>query len=1023
MLGFVDEIMTASFNRERTTVNGELLPFGGKRVIFVGDPAQLPPVNGKPFFLSGVGTQSTKRCSAQRLQREQRGLQLYLQYMKPNVTMLVRSHRNTGLLAEIANSLRAGTQTRLQLEQLQLQYRRHPYAVPDRGVHFTNESAATYNFRDLWRNSQKDKKRVYVCKASYHETDSNQAECTRLSTIPAQYYNFAPDLLCVYEGCEVRLVKNIDVSAGLVNGAIGKVVCVVYDQADVRLVIEGQHVPPIYLIVDFAEFRGFEGNVENHPFVRHPTWVPSLRDKFTLTQLPPGFRRMQPLSVCWRMQFPVDLSQHITTHRSQGSTLSNQTVLVDINLRSPSEKVPNDAGAMLYVSITRANSLKHLLVAPIFDTIWDGLCKGSDDKIRRDEEVVLRECALQFGELNGYRNMVEEEFAHRVDANTDSEWTELKADTVLPEADVAVLQPHADIDFEAQSDNFKFVFAQKSAKLVRHIGIDQGTKNNFAIVVVDKAIEEKPRIVSATLHDLQLVQGRKKNFTANDVIIALDKQTDLYSWMQLPGYKDPPSCVDKVFVHVEQMSVHNPYAKRFGIEFATRLQQKCPNVQDVIVKLSQPNLHYASGPAFKLGERIVRELQLKPVKYNNTKYTMNPAASKQQSNKSVVSLNNDEASNTYNHRKQMSANIFKYIVTAADEQLEDMNIEIDDTVKQHYVLELDRTPGCKLDDLGDATLHALRDILCGSSNYKQTVPKVPALYDNRTVGIVLFPDTIYWVVLSCTWNSFVCESIGAYHWRSVVEKDYYLDESFIDRIVTSINNSNECEELRTALTCMDASNFFSATNHIKVIVKQQTTFQPRGITTNEEAGSLTIACVRAMRKLCDNVMSDKSLLIYQHSKQTGVLYMRSNRDSGLKMQVTQSTGKHLNAILCFLNWFRENMPQYVEQRRLLLHENEKCQFFHALQQIALNGNNHLELLQLSDHCREFLASDNELVRCDDHIRNFADLILMTVSKNQQHVKAVASNYRSRKRAPASNAKIPTSAEVDCLPIKKSRNAV
>lgn len=56
----------------------------------------------------------------------------------------------------------------------------------------------------------------------------------------------------------------------------------------------------------------------------------------------------------------------------------------------------------------------------------------------------------------------------------------------------------------------------------------------------------------------------------------------------------------KIFVQVKQLSMHNPCAKIFGIDFATALQAKCPNVKEVRVKLSQPISYYASGPAFKL---------------------------------------------------------------------------------------------------------------------------------------------------------------------------------------------------------------------------------------------------------------------------------------------------------------------------------------------------------------------------------------------------------------------------------------
>ena len=74
--------------------------------------------------------------------------------------------------------------------------------MPDRGIHYTNEDAAMYNFTDLYRYSLQHDKRILVSRASYFETENNRTICGSLAAIPAKHYNFAPDLLCVFEGCE-----------------------------------------------------------------------------------------------------------------------------------------------------------------------------------------------------------------------------------------------------------------------------------------------------------------------------------------------------------------------------------------------------------------------------------------------------------------------------------------------------------------------------------------------------------------------------------------------------------------------------------------------------------------------------------------------------------------------------------------------------------------------------------------------------------------------------------------------------
>ena len=76
---------------------------------------------------------------------------------------------------------------------------------------------------------------------------------------------------------------------------------------------------------------------------------------------------------------------------------------------------------------------------------------------------------------------------------------------------------------------------------------------------MDQTNSEDAKIVSAKFYDLKL----RKKFNAQDVILALGDNTDLLSWMQLQNKKEPPTMVDRIFVHVEQISLHNPRTKVF----------------------------------------------------------------------------------------------------------------------------------------------------------------------------------------------------------------------------------------------------------------------------------------------------------------------------------------------------------------------------------------------------------------------------------------------------------------------------
>ena len=56
---------------------------------------------------------------------------------------------------------------------------------------------------------------------------------------------------------------------------------------------------------------------------------------------------MQSLSLCYREQFPIDLSRHITAHRAQGQTWKHRLLSVDLGLESPSNRVPPDVGSLI----------------------------------------------------------------------------------------------------------------------------------------------------------------------------------------------------------------------------------------------------------------------------------------------------------------------------------------------------------------------------------------------------------------------------------------------------------------------------------------------------------------------------------------------------------------------------------------------------------------------------------------------------------------------------------------------------
>ena len=307
---------------------------------------------------------------------------------------------------------------------------------------------------------------------------------------------------------------------------------------------------------------------------------------------------------------------------------------------------------------------------------------------------------------------MQEEFARLPDySNNDLEWQDIvDADQPPPSSYAqAPAVPLADDDFEAVSNNGRFRYRLRPVASERHVGIDQGIRN-FAVVAVDKFQDSAPKIVYAQLYnDLDL----PARFKAADVVLALaDDNRQLLSLMQLPGHeREEFARVDRVVVHVEQMCFRNANAKTFGIELAQLLQRMSPDPRACAVALSNPNLHCAGGPAFQLGDEIAQALSLKPTSTFDAISDVNPASRKRSSDGNQL--------NNYDARKKMSADVFRYVVEADAAKLAQMKIDVDNDLRQHWRRQLDEDPLFRLHDVGDAFLHALRGIVCGSSTFRQ----------------------------------------------------------------------------------------------------------------------------------------------------------------------------------------------------------------------------------------------------------------------------------------------------------------
>jgi len=346
--------------------------FGDKNCVFLGDPGQIPAVKGTAIWEENVddpppaserAREIAEQAERDRLAAEAEaaarakaegrkvpkkkakkltgtkkryqsqmtilGKELYRRCLVPNSIILTREQRGSGLLQEIADKMRNGMQEPADLEKLTYLLRKFPDCEVDNGISYTNELCSVNNWMELWQVCKKTSTRMTVCKATYDTQPGNSEVVDGLARLPQSVYSYAPDVLCLAVGASVRVVQNLNLPAGLVNGAVGTVVKVVYDNSDMHTkdkqgLLDGKLPPPYFIVVDIPTFQGYildstKPDERWFPFQDHSTWVPIFREKFVplASDIPQWIRKRQSPYTCYRIQFPLDLSKHMTAHRSQ----------------------------------------------------------------------------------------------------------------------------------------------------------------------------------------------------------------------------------------------------------------------------------------------------------------------------------------------------------------------------------------------------------------------------------------------------------------------------------------------------------------------------------------------------------------------------------------------------------------------------------------------------------------------------------------------------------------------------------
>lgn len=291
-------------------------PFGGIFIYFFGDFRQLPPVKDVPLY----STSSSHPNSI-------KGLKIF-QDIKTRIELKISFRQaEDQRFAQLVDRLGFGC---ISAEDYNLLgSRNYDFLSPSEIAEF--------------------EKAVYLCAVNERVKSANEKLLEKLNQPIAEIIAInkpncmlksseegAGGLLCrIYLSieCRVMLIKNLWTQAGLVNGALGTVTAIVYD--------EGVLPPdlPLYILVKFDKYYGecfYNGS------------VPIVPESITWSRNNVNY---------YRKQFPLVLNYASSIHKAQGLKLPK--VIIDIGSSE-------FCCGLSYVAITRARNVSDIAFKPFF---------------------------------------------------------------------------------------------------------------------------------------------------------------------------------------------------------------------------------------------------------------------------------------------------------------------------------------------------------------------------------------------------------------------------------------------------------------------------------------------------------------------------------------------------------------------------------------------------------------------------------------------------------------------------------